>query len=256
MLSASNNIYIKLNTYLNMIKTILEDFGLNERESKIYLQLLKEKISSAAYLAKLTGINRTTVYLELENLIKLGLVSYIVKNSKKHFMAAPPEKLLEILEIKKARIKKHLPQLKSLHKTTEKFKIETYEGKEGIKTFYQEVTNQKEEVLVLGGTGRALEILEFEYPHFMKKFVKLKLKQRMIANKDSRKRIKKFHPKSNFKIKYFPEKYKDNVTTVIYSDKVAIQSLQKDNIYVIIITDPLLSETYKNHFEIIWKIIK
>ena len=129
-----------------MKERILEELGLNEKEARIYLTLLKEKSCTASKLAKLAKINRTTAYLELENLMSLGLVSYVVKDSKRYYQAASPDKLIEILDSKKAKIQSILPQLKGLHKSIEPFKFEVFEGKEGIKTFYQDILNNAKTV--------------------------------------------------------------------------------------------------------------
>ena len=230
----------------------LKEFGLNDNEIKIYLELLKQKSATASKLAKLSKINRTTAYLELENLMKLGLVSYIIKDSKRYYQTASPNKLIDILESKKSKIKSILPELKSLHQTIEQFKIEIFEGKEGIKTFYQDILNNTKEVLAFGVTGKAMEILKFSYPHFLKKFIKANIKEKAIANLSSKK-IMSSHPRTHLKIKYLPKKYKAEVTTIIYNNKIAIQSLQKDNIYVVIIKDKLLYESYKNYFDYMWE---
>jgi len=232
----------------------LKEIGLNEKEAKIYLVLLKEKSCTASKLAKIAKINRTTAYLELENLTSLGLVSYVIKNSKRYYQASHPNKLLSILDSKKAKIKSILPKLKNFHKTTEPFKIEVFEGKEGIKTFYQDILNNAKEVLAFGVTGKATKILEFSYPHFLKKFMKAGIKERALANIEARKIIDS-HSKRFLKVKYLPKKYNAEVTTILYANKVAIQSLQKDNIYVVVITDKPLYESYRNYFEFMWKSI-
>ncbi len=64
------------------------------------------------------------------------------------------------------------------------------------------------------------------------------------------------HSRDYLKIKYLPQEYEADVTTIIYGDKVAIQSLQKENIYVIIIKDGFLYKTYKNYFNFMWKTAK
>ncbi|MBU0957701.1 MAG: hypothetical protein KKF56_02720 [Nanoarchaeota archaeon] len=238
------------------MKEILQELGLNEKESKIYLELLKQKSCTASKIAKLTNLNRTTAYLELENLMKLGLVNYVIKESKRYYQPSSPTKLIEILDSKKEKVKSILPQLNNLHETKEPFNIEVYEGKEGIKTFYQDILNNaKGEVLVYGGTGKALEVLEFEYPHFIKKWVKANLKERGIVNLEAKNILSKTHPKTHMKTKYLPKEYKAEITTVIYNNKIAIQSLQ-ENIYVIVIKDLLLYKTYKNQFELIWRLLK
>jgi len=239
----------------NMNQEILQEFGLNEKEAKIYLTLLKEKSRTASKFAKLTKLNRTTAYLELENLLNLGLVSYIIKDSKRYYQPSPPEKLISILEHKKEQIKSILPSLKKFQKEIEPFKIEVFEGKEGIKTFYQDVLNNAKEFLAFGVTGKATKVLEFSYPHFLKKFIKAKVKERALANHDAKEIMEK-HPKSNIKLKYLPKKFSSDVTTVIYSNKIAIQSLNKNNIYVIIITDETLNKGYKAYFEFMWNLIQ
>ncbi|MFH1503565.1 MAG: helix-turn-helix domain-containing protein [Candidatus Diapherotrites archaeon] len=233
------------------MEEILKEIGLNGKEVKIYLELLKERSQTASKIAKLTKINRTTAYLELENLMKLGLVSYTIKNSKRYYQPASPKKLVEILETKKKKIISILPKLESFQQNEELFKIEIYEGKEGLKTFYQDILNNAREVLAFGVTGLAFEILDFEFPHFIKLCEKKGIKARYIANKNSEKLLKKL-PKNFVKIKYLEDKYNAKVTTIIYSNKVAIQSLQNEKIYITLIKDKNLYETYKNYFEAMW----
>lgn len=237
------------------MEKVLKDLGLNEREVQVYIALLKEKSCTASKLAKIAKINRTTTYLELENLMKLGLVSYVIKDSKRYYQVAPPEKFIEIIDEKKKKFKEILPKLKNLQKTPQPFSIEVFEGKEGIKTFYQDIYNSAKEFLVLGATGKATEVLEYSYPHFINKFVKRKIKERAIANTNAKEIMSK-HPKKYFQVRYLSKKFDAMVTTIIYKEKVAIQSLQKNNIYVVIISDNLLYKTYKNYFECLWKIAK
>jgi sugar-specific transcriptional regulator TrmB len=241
-------------SYNNNMEKILQELGLNNKESKIYLELLKEKSQTASRLAKLTNLNRTTAYLELENLIRLGLSNYTIKNSKRYYQPAPPKKLIEILETKKKKIKSILPQLESLSSEKEEIKIETYEGKEGLKTFYQDILNNATEVLALGTTGLAFEILDFEFPHFVKDCEKKGIKARYISNQDAKTQLSKL-PKDMVKIKYLDKKFEAKVKTLIYKNKVAIQSLQKIKIYITVTTDQNLYDTYKNYFKFIWQSI-
>ena len=59
---------------------VLNELGLEERETKIYLLLLKEGDSSALQIARKVKIDRTTIYDVLERLISKGLVSTYTKN--------------------------------------------------------------------------------------------------------------------------------------------------------------------------------
>lgn len=233
------------------MKEELREAGLNYNEIKVYIALLKEKKATASHVAKLVKMNRTTAYLELDNLVGRGLVSYVIRDSKRYYQPASPDKLLQILDFKREKIKSILPSLKSLSGISEPFKIEILEGKEGVKTFYQDILENAKEVLAFGVTGKAMEVLEFSYPHFLKKFVGAGIKERALANFDSEDLMRK-HPRRNLKVRFLPKGFKSEVTTFIYSGKIAIQSLVRENIYVAIITDKLLYEGYKNYFEFMW----
>jgi sugar-specific transcriptional regulator TrmB len=236
-----------------MIKDVLKEFGLNDKEADIYIKLLEERSCTASRISKLAKMNRTTAYLELENLMKRGLVSYIIKDSKRYYQAASPGKFMEILNTKKAKIKGILPSLKDLHKSIEPFKFEVFEGKEGIKTFYQDILNNAGEVLAFGVTGNAFEILKYDFPHFVKKYEKAGINARYLANGSAKELLKQL-PKSGVKIKYLPKEYSSEITTIIYKNKVAIQSLIKDNFFVVVISDKILYEGYRNYFEFMWKL--
>ena len=57
----------------NTIK-ILRKLGLNKKEAKIYLSLIKSGPGSVQDISRSTSINRSTIYQRLENLIKaIGL---------------------------------------------------------------------------------------------------------------------------------------------------------------------------------------
>lgn len=254
MLSLNNNIYIFIILNNFMIQE-LQEFGLNEREAKVYLQVLKDQGETASTIAKRTKINRTTVYLELNNLIEKGLVSYIIKNKKKTFQAQEPETFLEILELKKKKISQILPKLKNLHKSINPFKIEILEGKEGIKQFYRNIIHTSKEICAFGITGFAFKILEFEFPHLAKEAKINGLKLQYLANENAKAELSKL-PKNFVEIKYLPKEITSNVTTIIYEDKIAIQSLIKENIFVVIIQDKQLNEGYKNYFNYMWNLTK
>ena len=58
--------------------------GFNEKESLIYLALLKMGVGSAVSLARKTGIKRPTVYFTLEELEKKG-AAFLIPRSKKDY---------------------------------------------------------------------------------------------------------------------------------------------------------------------------
>jgi len=61
----------------------LNEIGLTENESKIYLALIDLGPSLAGQISRKTGLHRRTVYDSIEMLIKKGLVGYIKNNNRK-----------------------------------------------------------------------------------------------------------------------------------------------------------------------------
>ncbi|MBS3056647.1 MAG: hypothetical protein J4473_04400 [Candidatus Aenigmarchaeota archaeon] len=240
-----------------MYENELVKYGLTTNQSKVYIVLLKANESTASELSKRSSINRSTTYQELSGLIKLGLVSYIIKNSRRYYNASSPEKLIEILDTKKAEIERIIPDLKRIENSITKpfAHVEVYEGREGIKTFYQHILNTNPvEVIAFGVTGMAFEILKYSFPQFVKKYEIAGIKARYLANFDSKKWLREL-PKKHVKIRYMPKEYCSGITTIIYSDFVAIQSLVKENMQVILIRDKILAAGYKKYFEFMWNSI-
>lgn len=121
-----------------MLEKYLQEIGLNEKESAIYLALLQVDSASVADIAEKTEIKRPTVYVILETLAKKGLVSEVEIGNKTHFAAESPERLETYLERQKVVLEEHakrlrdiVPQLKSVQREGgERPVIKFFDGKE------------------------------------------------------------------------------------------------------------------------------
>ena len=118
-----------------MDEKILEEIGLSKNEIKVYLALLKLGKTTSWKLMSETGIQVSALYYCLDNLIKKGLASYSMISNKKHFQAAPPEQLIQLVEGRKKKLEILLPKLK-------KFKKQV--GKEFRQMFMKDIRDSKE----------------------------------------------------------------------------------------------------------------
>src|SRR5437879_6580616 len=84
MSTASNNVLIKQ----------LVEFGLSEKEAKVYLALLELELASVSEIAKTAAINRSSTYVVLESLKKKGLVSTSEDKKVQKYIAISPDMLL------------------------------------------------------------------------------------------------------------------------------------------------------------------
>ena len=92
----------------------LKEFGLSDNEIEIYICLLKTGTSNANKIAKIIGMKRTTTYDNLSFLMSKGIVSTITKDKVQYFEASDPENIIALLEEKKGKINKIVPELKRL----------------------------------------------------------------------------------------------------------------------------------------------
>ncbi len=237
-----------------MDNNILQKLGLTEAESKVYLALLELGPSLAGQISRKTGIHRRNVYDITERLIKKGLVGYILKNNRRLFEAANPERFNEILREKQGELQESLGDLMFLYqKTKEKQETNFYTGIEGLKTVFQDQLevnrSEKKEILILGASSSAFEVLPFYFKWYDKNRVKKKIRVRIIASGKLSKKI----PLSE--IKYLPQKYANPLAINIYKDKVAIILWKKYPI-AIVIKEKEIADSYKKYFELMWKTAK
>ncbi len=228
----------------------LKGFGLTQNESKVYLALLDLGPSLAGIVSRRTGLHRRTVYDTTEMLIKKGLVGYILKNNRRLFQASDPRTILEIVKSKEAQILNILPALTEKYsRTKEKEETNFYKGKEGLKTVFEDQLNYPE-VLILGASPLAYEVLTFYFNWYDKARKTRKIKSRIIS---SDKKIKKI-PLAE--IRYLSEKYSNPVSVNIYGDKVAIILWSSSHPMAILIKNREISEGYRKYFEVMWNIAK
>ncbi len=227
----------------------INEFGLTKNESTVYLALLDLGPSLAGNISRKTGMHRRTVYDVTEMLIKKGLIGYILKNNRRFFQASNPKRLLEIIKEKENIIMPIISKLsEKYNKTKEKEETNFYKGKEGLKNIFEDQLNFKE-ILILGASPKAYDVLQFYFNFYDKKRKSKKIKTRIIAQDKKIKRI----PLAE--IRYLPEKYQNPVSVNIYGDKTAI-ILWSSQPLAILIKNREIAEGYKNYFELLWKIAK
>ncbi len=225
----------------------LTQAGLTENESKVYLALIDLGPSLAGQISRKTGLHRRTVYDTTDMLAKKGLVGYILNNNRRLFQASNPQRLLEIVKEKENILAPLIQQLsEKFISTKEKEETNFYKGKEGLKTVFEDQLNSKE-ILILGASPKAYDVLQFYFKWYDKTRKEKKIKARIIASDRKISRI----PLAE--IRYLPEKYASPVAVNIYEDKVAIILWASEPI-AIVIKNAEISKGYRNYFELMWRI--
>jgi len=224
--------------------------GLTGNEAKIYLELLKQGEMSANEIAKKIGMDRTLAYTVLNHLIEKGMISYVIKNSKKFFDAVNPENLLNPIKEKEVFIMDFVKQLQEIKREKDTpYEINIYEGKEGLRALLNLATRHKD-LISFGATGRAYEAF-YDTPIRIKKLEKRNFSIRLISSPEHKRRIE-LNSKS-ISVRYLD--IKSQATTSIFGDYVSIHILTGKPL-IILIKNKEIAESYRNHFEKLWEIAK
>lgn len=130
----------------------LQDIGLSEKEAKVYLAALELGPATADQLAKHAKIVRSTTYVQLESLMKIGLMSTYEEGKKTFFAPESPELLKRLLSRQKQEIANRekdlasfLPDLiRQFEGAGERPIVRFFPGKEGITAVREEMLKSKE----------------------------------------------------------------------------------------------------------------
>lgn len=241
-----------------MFEKFLQDIGFTDKEAKIYLALLSVENYSVIELSKQTGINRTTVYPVLEQLIKNGFVSEIKEGKKVNYQAEPPERLETFIEQQKIKLNEQskvlqeiVPQMKGLTRQSgEKTIIKLYDGREGILKSIKYYFDADDTT----GTAYLLYPRDLVEEFFSQKEITQSKEfrlQRGVATKSLYTYSKgelPYKSDNGERIKIDADKYPIKCDIGIYKDKIRIHTLGK-NLSAIFIKDQDVADTFKSLFE-------
>lgn len=237
----------------------LNQIGLSDKESTIYLLALELGSTTILNISKHTVINRSTIYTVIESLLKRGLMSVEIKGFKKRYIAESPDRLEFIFEQKKKQLLKAIPFLNELyqHDSNQSF-IRYYEGIEAIKMLYLGFLTEikpGEDYLVIGNQADWFSADPEFFLKFIQKRAKLNIQIRLLFQDSAiTQKHKKFEKNLNQKIKILPINTSLTTNMVILPKKVVIHQLKGPKIAVVIENESIVKMN-KEMFEIIWNTI-
>ena len=241
-----------------MIQQALHEFGLSDKEIKIYIAALEIGPGLAADISRKADIQRELTYVILKRFEKKGVINHTIKDSKKHFEAIDPGNLLKKVDEKRYLLEKALPKLNALKKKKKVLRptSETFDGVEGIKTIFNKILrffeDYKGEKIMMGygSAGRFEEFLRWSLPHFIEKRIKAGIKFKAVYNKTKKGIEKKKLPSAQ--IKFLPKEFESPSFYLIYPNHVAIIIFSEEPLGILIES----KEVYKSHklyFQVLWQ---
>lgn len=234
------------------VEEALREIGFGDKETKVYLALLRLGQSAVTVISEKANQNRVTTYDILKALIEKGYVSYVIKEGIRYFEAVNPKRFLSELKEKQEMISSVMEELEGMKASLKKKpKIEMYEDISGIKSVFQDILNEDKETWFVGAP-RMLDRLEFYFPHFIKQKRKQKIFSRVIT-KDCKamRKYRKNTLKSAMSMRFVDEEIE--VTKIIYGDKVAFLTFEEQNSIGILIENKDVSDLERTSFNLLWK---
>ncbi|MGH7240206.1 MAG: TrmB family transcriptional regulator [Candidatus Saccharimonadales bacterium] len=151
-----------------MTPQLLQDVGLNATQAKAYMALVESGSLTPAALAGKLKQQRTTIYMALQALEKLGLVEQTPNSNTKSYQATNPINLEKLSEKRRrdvieaeAKVKQNLPMLLSYYYSfTERPGVRMVQGIDGLKEIYQDTIRAKQDIYLLRTMADAPSLTE------------------------------------------------------------------------------------------------
>lgn len=218
---------------------ITQNLGLTDKEAAVYLAILELGSSSIHPIATQSGVKRTSIYYFIDHLVELGLIEKIKLRNRWHWLAKPPEALIDLQQKRLFDVKEALPELKGIFNlTTNKPKISYFEGLEQMKNILWEETRCKKELLGIWSGQEVADLfgttlLDEVDQRRRTKGITVRVVRVLAA--DAPFEQYKDQPGSNRQLRYAPEGTKFPMAMTIYDTaKVSFMSSKKEGFGFII----------------------
>lgn len=242
---------------MNDYTDLLEQFGLSDKESALYLALLELGQADVAAIAAKANVKRPTAYVLLDTLKEKGFVSLQDGNSRQ-FQAEDPRKILAYEKTKVSQLEKVLPGMlglasKSEHKPGTRF----FSGKDGIKAVYEETLLQPagSEMLAIGNAEAVERSIEGFQDWYIKRRAESGIPMRAIipATPEGLKVAARDAEELRETRLLEPGDFTEPVEVNIYGNKVSAVSFVENELIGVIIESEVLANVHRQIFELMWR---
>lgn len=247
----------------------LKKIGLSENEAKVYLALLELGNSTAQQVAQKAELKRPTTYVQLEALMKRGLITSFEKarstssgQGKTLFRAEDPEHLKQVLEKQKEAQKERasaleniLPGLGNLYlSASERPRVRFFEGVDGLKTIQDEfLKSRAAEIKSFVNVDDVIAIFPTHPKEYAPKRVQKGIKSKLIYTSKNGDILKESDEQMLRESKFIsPEKFPFSGDLAMYLNNVAI-SVHHKKPFGVIIESEEITKSLGAVFDLLWE---
>jgi sugar-specific transcriptional regulator TrmB len=240
----------------------LGEFGLSDKEARVYIALLPYRDIGSSKLIRATGLHGQFVYNALEKLEQMGLAKHVVQRGRKKFSANTPARILSLLEERKLSAQTVVKQLQQRFAGAREQDVEIFQGDSAFAAHQINMLENAPEgsaiCVIASETDRYELILEQEglLDEFLKILKERNLFIRYIGAEAQRARLKKLHevaPSWTYRI--LSGHKTGAMDTDIWHDNITL-NIFGDPVLAITITGTEIAEGYRQFFENLWLLAK
>lgn len=240
----------------------LKKIGLSENEARVYLAALELGSSTAQQVAQKAELKRPTTYVQLESLMKRGLVTSFEKGEKTVFRAEDPEHLKQVLEKEKEEqkekagvLEKILPGLGNLYLSAgERPRVRFFEGVSGLKTIQDEFLKTKEKLVrSIANADDIFGLFPAQSENYAPRRVQKGIHSKIIYTSSNGEFLKESNEKMLRESKFVPlDKFSLSGEIATYGNNVSISEFRKKPFGVMIESEEI-ANSFKAIFDLLWE---
>lgn len=243
---------------------IFTQLGLEQEHAQLYIAGLAWGETSMTNLAEYAKIPRSSAYLLMKDLLKLGIFTKSVQRGQKNYIPCNPEYIKDLLAKKIFDLQKSIDkfsnnimkELKAINNKAIKGKpkIMFLEGTEGIQQAYEMTFGAKDEVCIQCLTQTYGGVSEkWFYNYFDRFFLESDIPSReILAPSEDEWYTEKYSSKKNKQVRANID-YETNTDFMVFDNTVIFVSFDEKNPYALVIEDREITKAMKNLFNQAWK---
>ena len=238
----------------------IEEFGLSDKEARVYLALLPRRDVGSSKTILATGLHKQFVYNAMARLEELGLAKHVIQNGRKKFSANTPLRMVSMLEEKKLSVQSIARQLQERYIGAREQDFEVFQGDSAMLAHHYEmlkhVEPNQEALVICGPTETFLKMIgPDETDEFEKMRVEKGLSIRYLGMESMKERlIETAQWRKLWEYRILPGGQSTGLLDIdIWPDNVTL-NLFGDPPLSFTITNKAMADGYKEFFESLWKL--
>jgi sugar-specific transcriptional regulator TrmB len=240
-----------------LIIKAFESIGIPKMQTTVYLDLLKNKESTATQISKRTRMHRANVYDTLTKLKERNLVYLSTKEGKQVFAALPTDLILNQEKDRLENLKTALDYIKTTYVSGQTPKVYTLEGLNAVKSILFSLLEKKSEIWIYG-LAENENVINVLNDRLMNSFhlerIKRHIELKLLFYKFPHEEIKTLSNLKFTEARLLPKTQQSKtsqITQIVCNGSVYI-TLWIHPIYTIIIENDAIAKEYLDLYNLLW----